>query len=338
MSDVLDVDELDGPALERRFAALHPELADALWLDRPGAAEELLRVTGAAEFETDAGTGRGDSYRRAQRDELVRRRGMDTLLALVRPVDALIEPGWRLLDVLGGDGLLARVVGPCAGATYPILTSDVAEAMVRHALAYGLPAIRQAAHFLLLRDASVDAVLLAYGTHHIARTQRAAAVAEAYRVLRPAGRVLLHDFHEGGPVARFFAEIVDRWSAAGHRYEHFNEAEMLGYLRQVGFSETEVHLVYDPLVVAGATEADAIQGLLTYMLDMYGLRGLTERGPDGREELLRWLRVAMRYDRDAVGPDGVTELTVRTDARGRATAELPRVALVATGTRGPETV
>jgi len=60
MSDVLDLDELDGPALERRFAALHPELADALWLDTAGRWPKSSYASPvAAEFETDAGTGPG---------------------------------------------------------------------------------------------------------------------------------------------------------------------------------------------------------------------------------------------------------------------------------------
>jgi hypothetical protein len=37
---------------------------------------------------------------------------------------------------------------------------------------------------------------------------------------------------------------------------------------------------------------DAGEDLHDSVLEL--LRGLTERGPDGREELLRWVRVAMR--------------------------------------------
>src|SRR5690606_418049 len=83
-----------------------------------------------------------------------------------------------------------------------LLAGDISGSMVAAALADGLPAVRQRADQLLLRDDVLDAVLIAYGSHHIAPSQRPRALSEAYRVLVPGGRVALHDFASDSPGSR----------------------------------------------------------------------------------------------------------------------------------------
>ena len=66
-------------------ATLHPQLHELFDFGRPGAGEALAELAGTvSEFDTDS-TGRGDSYRRAQRDTLVRWTGMRRLLDLATP-------------------------------------------------------------------------------------------------------------------------------------------------------------------------------------------------------------------------------------------------------------
>src|SRR5215471_3312515 len=145
-----------------------PDLSDLLWFGRDYASDafsELMSLNN--EFETDA-TGRGGSYRRAQRNHIVRAQGIMSLFMLAAGDRGMtsIPAGWRLLDILGGNGLLARnfqeMVPQAANA---VITSDMAGQMVVEALNDGLPAIRQRAQFLFMRDDSVDAALIAYGTH-----------------------------------------------------------------------------------------------------------------------------------------------------------------------------
>lgn len=92
----------------RRIAEADPLLSSLLDFERPGA-EAALRALAdtVTEFDSD-GTGRGDSYRRAQRSTMVRWTGMRQLLRLASPPAP--SGAGTLLDVLGGDGTIARAV------------------------------------------------------------------------------------------------------------------------------------------------------------------------------------------------------------------------------------
>ncbi|HEX6872673.1 MAG TPA: methyltransferase domain-containing protein, partial [Micromonosporaceae bacterium] len=230
-------------------STVHPQLRSLLDFHRPGAADALAELASShSEFDSDT-TGRGDSYRRAQRDALVRWTGIRQLLQLAAPAGAVQPP--VVLDVLGGDGTLARAVASQTGTIESkptIVTGDLSGQMVDRALVQGLPAVRQAAHFLFLRDECVDAALLAYGTHHIDPERRPQAVAEAVRVVRPGGRIVLHDFDVSSPMAGFFADVVHSYAPGGHEYEHFSRPE-LDRLFQDASTPAQLVDLYDPLIV-----------------------------------------------------------------------------------------
>lgn len=312
-------------------AAPHPVLRAALDFGRPGTPEVLATLACTVnEFDGDD-TGRGDSYRRAQRDVTVRWRGMRRLLQLCAPSAAARDS--LVLDVLGGDGTVSLAAAHHADpalARLTLLTGDLSSRMVARALAHGLPAVRQPADFLLLRDASVDAVLLAYGTHHIAPPDRAAAVREALRVVRPGGRVVVHDFHRASPMARFFAGVVHPHTTAGHDYAHFTAAELTGLFAAAGRPAQVVHL-YDPLVVGGGTEQEARRRLCAYVGDMYGVAHVLrdQGGTDGAWRLLTEI-----FDHRAYAARHAVEFAFPPLPRvrrkpGGFLAEVPRVAMVA---------
>jgi ubiquinone/menaquinone biosynthesis C-methylase UbiE len=314
----------------------HPAIAALLSFQRPGTLEALSVLAAARnEFETDE-RGRGDSYRRAQVDPGVRSHGIMRLLELVAGDTPMAElpPGFTVLDVLGGDGVVARLVErqhPSRKARRVVLTGDIAAKMVNQAISYGLPAVRQSATFLFLRERSLDGVMIAYGTHHLTAAERLAACCEAHRALRSGGRLVLHDFEAGSPVATWFHDVVDRFTDAGHAYEHFTRASVRYYLSQAGFSEVTVRNVYDPFVVHGVSEDDALGRLLDYVLDMYGLRAELDR-----TRLWEMLDAIFRYPDETEGlPQGRRRLRVWREGP-RWLAELPRVAIVGTGRREEE--
>ncbi|MDQ2881478.1 MAG: methyltransferase domain-containing protein [Actinomycetota bacterium] len=316
----------------------HPHLADTLDLGT-GALSEARAWCEPGEFDDNRGLGRGDSYRRAQRMDTVREAGVLRLLDLAIGGGGL-DAGARFLDVLGGDGLIARVWNRVSGRSgpIPILTGDVSPQMTLAAVDYGLPAICQPAQRLLIRDGVMDGVILAYGTHHIERRDRPRAVAEACRVLRSGGRLVLHDFDEKSSVARWFSDVVDRYSAAGHRYEHFTPSEIERYFVEAGLTDMRLIHMYDPFIVTGDTPETALDRLLEYLVDMYGLRLLVKDARDrvAHEQLLALVRQCFLTDPTELPDDAddgaVSKLTVRRHDH-HYVATLPRVALVATGVK-----
>jgi SAM-dependent methyltransferase len=152
-----------------------------------------------------------------------------------------------------------------------ILTSDLSEEMVIAARAYGLFAIRQPAQNLLLKDRSLDGVIIAYGTHHIPPDHRVQACQEAFRVLRHDGRIVLHAFETGSHMARWFSEVVDQYSITGHQYPHFTAGEIRDYLSRAGFTDINIRYIYDPFIIYAGSADEAKHKLAEYLLNMYGL-------------------------------------------------------------------
>lgn len=304
--------------------------------ERVSAASRWLNTP--TEFD-DEGLGRGAAYRRAQTEGTARREGITTLLRYLGV--GLGGKNTMTLDVLGGDGLIARnwlVSSNIANHTrIPVITGDLSGQMVHAALGAGLPAVRQPAQHLFLKDCCLDGVVIAYGTHHIPRSERPMACLEALRVLHSGGRLVLHDYEEGSPVAQWFEEVVHKYSLAGHPYEHFTATEMTGYLRQCGFVDVGVERVYDPFRIWRTDERLAITDLLRYVFDMYGLCLLSDECKNEAETMARLqelLERCFRYDSSDRPFSTVWPrcLDLRRDGDGFV-AELPRIALVATGSK-----
>jgi SAM-dependent methyltransferase len=218
------------------------------------------------------------------------------------------------------------------------VTCDASTFMVASAWAAGLPAIRQHAQRQVFRSGSVDGVLLAYGSHHVPEAERQAVADEAWRVLRPGGRFVLHDFAEGSPMAIFFQEIVDRESATGHDYAHFTADWMRECLVRAGFRDVTTNWTFDPIVVTSTSEEGAQAALGQYLVHMYGLDKLVQAyGEQGAStaafelarEIFRW-ETSTAFD--GMG-NHVRECVVEQVESAKWQCVLPRYALVAVGTK-----
>ncbi|NZA25961.1 metalloregulator ArsR/SmtB family transcription factor [Luteimonas sp. SJ-92] len=110
--------------------------------------------------------------------------------ALARSALPLLEAG-DVLDIASGDGVLAELVAPHASRYVCVDTSRrVVNAATERLRRYDNVEVREGdMHALPFADASFDLVVLMHALTYAARP--AQAVAEAARVLRPGGRLLL---------------------------------------------------------------------------------------------------------------------------------------------------
>lgn len=269
-------------ALAENYRSIHA----CLDLDR--VARQHAQVPKLATLPDDFGAvadgGRGDSYIIAQRSTRTRAKGITQLVDIITGHSRASSD--IVLDLLGGDGLVERVLSSVGRDTLLIVTCDASPFMVQTAWERGIPAVLQRAESSVFRTGSVGGVLLAYGTHHIPVPLRQTVVDEAFRVIQLGGVFVLHDFLAGSPVDTWFTKVVDVYAATGHDYAHFDRDLTKSYLDSAGFVDVEVRLMDDPFVVRGRTEDEAELGLGRYLVDMYGLVGLIEEsGPEGAYKL-----------------------------------------------------
>lgn len=286
------------------------------------------RRAGLDEFGRRASGGRGETYVTAQaRSATARARGIRTL------IEYLVAGGRNadgvFLDLLGGDGLVRRVAHLIGFSQLDILTCDASPYMVEKAWSGGHPAVLQEAQHPLARTGSLSGVLLAYGTHHIAPEARMTVAREAYRMLKPGGVFVVHDFANDSQTANWFKDVVDKFGHTGHQYQHFSRDEILGYLTGAGFAAGQVIDMDDPFVLSG-TSAAAAEGLLAaYLLDMYGLsKAVRLWGTAGAQS---WVLHRAREVFQAIPVRKVTESGTPDGPPGNWTAELPRRALAGIG-------
>jgi ubiquinone/menaquinone biosynthesis C-methylase UbiE len=290
-------------------------------------------------FESRDAGGRGDAYRIGQKaNPLIRARGIRALFDLLKEHGKRFSPDQLLVDVLGGNGTFTHALrGLVPPGELPIIiTSDASAAMIEDALAQGLLAIRQPAQSLLLADGMMDGAVFAYGTHHIAPVDRVTSAREAYRVLKPGGRVVVQDFEEGTPTARWYSELLDQYTRTGHKCTHFTRENMKEILEEAGFRDVRVLDVYDPFIVTDRSPEIAVQRMLRHVCSLFALELLPvdinrcdEAGWKIIAEILR------PYGTFVSGPEkvgGVSQPTVRKEGDSYV-AEFPRIALVGVGTK-----
>ena len=140
------------------------------------------------------------------------------------------RPGEVLVDVAGGTGDLARAFldraetvrrragGPPARA----VVADINYEMMRSGLRRGdredLAWVCANAEMLPFEERSADCVMIGFGIRNV--TDRAAALTQMHRVLKPGGRFLCLEFSR--PTTRALARLYDAWS--------FNAIPALGQL------------------------------------------------------------------------------------------------------------
>ena len=183
------------------------------------------------------------------------------------------------------EGGLFRPAGT-PGAAF-VITNDVSPHMFARAGVWGFPTREDARRLSrTFRDASMDGVLFAYGTHHI--DDMGASLREARRVVKPGGTVVVHDFLDEGPAGQWFHRIVDKRSKTGHDFPHIGPVQMAVHMLRAGLRDVRLHEIQDPfLFVSAPGEHRARELALGYIMGMYGLAVGFPNGVDELEEAIR---------------------------------------------------
>jgi demethylmenaquinone methyltransferase/2-methoxy-6-polyprenyl-1,4-benzoquinol methylase len=118
-----------------------------------------------------------------------------------------IRPGFKVLDIAGGTGDLAKAFAKKAGPSGEVWLTDINESMLRVGrdrllnLGYSNPIMLCDAEKLPFPDNYFDRVSVAFGLRNM--THKDAALAEMRRVLKPGGKLLVLEFSKvWGPLQK----------------------------------------------------------------------------------------------------------------------------------------
>ena len=178
---------------------------------------------------------------------------------------ARVPPGARVLDLAGGTGDLAARLAPRVGEGGSVVLADMSASMLERGrerlidagFAGNVHHARCDAELLPFPECSFDRVLIGFGLRNVTDTHRA--LKEMYRVLRPAGMLLVLEFSKLTVPA--LARAYDAWSfavlpalgryvagdAASYRYlaesirRHPDQETLLAAMGRAGFERCTYH-------------------------------------------------------------------------------------------------
>jgi ArsR family transcriptional regulator len=148
-----------------------------------------------------------------------------------------LTPAIDIADLGAGEGLVSQLLARRARRVWCIDNSprmvevgtDLARRNGLENLSYKLGDIER----VPLPEGSVDLAILSQALHHAQRPE--VAVAEAFRILRPGGQVLVLDLNEH-TFAKARELYADVWLG-------FKESALHGFLKKAGFGQVEVTMV-----------------------------------------------------------------------------------------------
>lgn len=148
------------------------------------------------------------------------------------PLAALLDPTWIVGDLGCGTGQTTAALAPFVGNVIAVDESSAMLAAARKRLdARDNVELRSGSlEDLPIDDAALDAAVLSLVLHFVVDPARV--IAEAARVLKPGGRLLLVDMLPH--------ERAEYRATMGHLWLGFSEQQLTGWLEDAGFEQTRI--------------------------------------------------------------------------------------------------
>lgn len=149
----------------------------------------------------------------------------------------LLTPRVRIADLGAGDGTLSRLLARQAESIHCVDSSSqmvqVGRALAKKEHIRNLTYVLGDIEKVPLPDRSIDLALLSQALHHAENPR--VALAEAFRILKPGGRLLILDLraHRFEKARELYA---DRWLG-------FKENDLHDWIEEAGFAQSEVRVV-----------------------------------------------------------------------------------------------
>jgi ubiquinone/menaquinone biosynthesis C-methylase UbiE len=172
-----------------------------------------------------------------------------------------------LVDVGAGRGELVACAGRLGARAIGIEYSEAALALAQRTLAAhghpsGVQMVAADARALPLEDECADLVTMLDVIEHLTDVEQAAALAEAHRILRPGGRLLIHTMPN-----RLIYDVTYRIQRAWHpgRRRHWPRDPRNDYERQMHVGEQTARSLRARVFAAGLTQVDVRHGEMVYV-------------------------------------------------------------------------
>ena len=151
----------------------------------------------------------------------------------LRALVGLLPASWTIGDLGCGTGVIVSTLAPHVAGVIGVDASDeMLRAAQSRVLPFGNVELRKGAlEALPLDAATLDAATMVLVLHHVPAP--AIALAEAFRVLKPGGRLLIVDMAPH--------EREDYRQQMGHVWLGFSDEHMRRLLAQAGFSDVRIH-------------------------------------------------------------------------------------------------
>lgn len=161
-----------------------------------------------------------------------------------------LEKNNRILDLGCGTGVLTRMIAdrldPSAGGM--AVGIDAAAKMIRVARKKRATAVcrfeTMAAESLSFEDGAFDAVVSSLFFHHVPLDLKEMALSEAFRVLRPGGRLVIADMHIPTTAMGALVSHVSRWFFMQPQIGENIRGVLPGIMEQAGFPMPDIEAVY----------------------------------------------------------------------------------------------